>query len=50
MNVLFLLVVAADVVAVKYECNAEPVVQKSCYQERQAQYHAPADMLTLNIQ
>ncbi len=50
MNVLFLLVVAADVVAVKYECNTEPVVQKSCYQERQTQYNAPVDMLTLNVQ
>ncbi len=41
MNVLFLLVVAADVVAVKYDCDTTPVVQKSCYQERQAQtqYH-----------
>lgn len=37
MNVLFLLVVAADVVAVKYDCDTAPVVQKSCYQERQAQ-------------
>lgn len=27
MNVLFLAVVAADVVAVKYECNTAPVVQ-----------------------
>ena len=48
MNVLFLAVVAADVVAVKYECNTAPVVQKSCYQERQAHFQAPVDMISLN--
>ncbi len=50
MNVLFLLVVAADVVSVKYECNAAPTVQKSCYQERQAHFQAPVDMISLNVQ
>lgn len=50
MNVLFLLVVAADVVAVKYDCDTTPVVQKSCYQEKQAHYHAaPVDMISLHV-
>ena len=48
MNILFLLVVAADVVAVKYDCDATPVVKTSAYAERQAQYHPvsqTADMM-----
>lgn len=50
MNILFLLVVAADVVAVKYDCDTTPVVQKSCYQEKQAHYHvAPVDMISLHV-
>lgn len=51
MNVLFLLVVAADVVAVKYDCSVEPTVQKSSYQQRQAQYHPvvqTADLMIVN--
>ena len=43
MNVLFILVVAADVVAVKFECNTAPQVQTSCYQELQA--HQPTTNL-----
>ncbi len=51
MNVLFLAVVAADVVAVKFECASSPVVQKSCYQERQAQYRPvvqTAELMNVN--
>ena len=35
MNLLFVLAVAADVIAVKYNCATEPAVQKSCYQAQQ---------------
>jgi len=49
MNILFIAVVAADITAAKYGCDATPVVvQNSCYQERQAQYHPvvnTADMM-----
>lgn len=49
MNVLFLLVVAADVVAVKYDCDVTPVVQKSAYAEKQAQYHPVAQTADLMV-
>ena len=51
MNLLFIAAVAADVVAVKFECDTTVAVQKSCYQERQAQYHPvvnTADMAQLS--
>ena len=35
MNVLFVLVVAADVVAVNFGCDATPTVQSNCYIQHQ---------------
>ena len=52
MNILFIMVVAADVVSVKFNCETNlPNVTKSAYQELQAQTEAPlqtADMYILN--
>ena len=52
MNILFIMVVAADVVSVKFNCETNlPKVTKSAYQELQAQTEAPlqtANMYILN--
>ena len=48
MNILFVMVVSADIISVKYECETNiPKVTKSAYQEIQAQIDSPlktADM------
>ena len=52
MNILFIMVVAADVVSVKYGYDSKlPKVTKSSYHELQAQVEQPlqtADMYILN--
>lgn len=51
MNFLFIMVVIADVISVKYNCETSvPMVTKSTYQEMQAQIDTPvktADIYTI---
>ena len=45
MNILFIMVVAADIVSVKFNCDTKlPKVTKSAYQEIQAQTLQTADI------
>lgn len=50
MNLLFIMVIAADVVSVKYGCDSKlPKVTKSSYQELQAQIEEPLQTADMNI-
>lgn len=50
MNILFVMVVAADVISVKFDCETNvPIVTKSTYQQIQAQLDTDVKTADLGI-